>query len=176
MTLPQLDMAREERRFLLLDVAQVLQLLGQRFQSNQYRVRTLYVDTPGGTWSKDPTLPRYRLRIYDPRTKFIETKQRVPGTKVYVKKRNPVDGIPQGMVSLGESRYSRTEWPPQNPDPDTGLRVTVDQGLTAGAAARRLIGFVVETKLPIGAPLPNWLQMLLPYERPQFSKWSWVSG
>lgn len=176
MTLPQLDMAREERRFILLDVAQVLQLLGQRYQSRQYKARTLYVDTPGGTWSKDPSLPRYRLRIYTPKGTFIETKQRVPKTRVYVKKRNQAAGMPQGMVSLAESRYTRTEWPPRSPDPATGLRVTVDQNLTAGAAGRKFVGFVVETKLPIGVPLPDWLKMLLPYERPQFSKWSWVSG
>jgi len=150
------------------DAEMVRQLLTQRGDLNQYRVKTLYVDTPEGTWSRDPGKPRFRLRIYDGKDSFLEVKLRVPGSRVYVKKRQPSDGVPENMVSLGQSRYTRQEW-------ETGMtRVTIDTGVST--QGRSLPGFVVETKLAVGDPLPDWLMILKPYEQPQFSKWRWVNG
>jgi hypothetical protein len=161
-------MVREERRFLMADVAAVRDLLSQRGELNAYKVRTLYVDTPDGTWSKDPAKPRLRLRVYNGQDVFLEVKLRVPGTRVYVKRRRKADGVPDGMAELGRSRYTRQEW-------ERGtVRVTIDAGVAT--AGRALPGFVVETKLPVGDPLPNWLKLLKPYEAPDFSKWRWVSG
>jgi hypothetical protein len=166
-SLPQLTNVREERRFLLLDVEAVRQLLKQRGDLGSYRVRTLYVDTAEGTWSKDPTKPRFRLRVYNGEDSFLEVKLRIPGTRCYVKRRRKADGVPDGMVTLGQSRYTRQEW-------ESGTtRVTIDQQVST--QNRTLQGFVVETKLPVGDPLPNWLRLLKPYER-NFSKWRWVSG
>jgi hypothetical protein len=160
-------MVREERRFLLPDVAAVRDLLEQRGELKSYRTRTLYVDTPEGTWSKDPTKPRFRLRVYNGKDQFVEVKLRIPGTRCYVKRRRKADGIPPDMVSLGESRYTRSEWESGN------VRVTIDQQVATGT--RTLPGYVVETKLPVGDPLPNWLRLVKPYET-DFSKWRWVSG
>ena len=92
----------------------------------------------------------------------------MPTTRVYVKKRNKADGVPENMVALGESRYTRAEWEQGT------VRVTIDTNV--GSGARTLSGVVVETKLPVGDPLPDWLRLLKPYERPDFSKWRWVSG
>jgi hypothetical protein len=166
-SLPQLSNVREERRFLLPDVAAVQDLLQQRGELNSYRTRTLYVDTPEGTWSKDPAKPRYRLRVYNGKDQFLEVKLRVPGTRCYVKRRRKADGMPVGMVSLGWSRYTRQEWE------EGTVRVTIDQQVST--KSRTLNVFVVESKLPVGEPLPNWLKMLRPYET-NFSKWRWVSG
>lgn len=167
MSLPQLSNVREERRFLLQDVAAVRDLLQQRGDLNSYRTRTLYVDTPDGTWSKDPAKPRFRLRIYNGKDQYIEVKLRVPGTRCYVKRRRKADGVPDGMVSLGYSQYTRQEWEQGT------VRVTIDQ--LVSTQSRVLPGFVVETKLPVGDPLPNWLKLLKPYES-NFSKWRWVNG
>lgn len=167
MSLPQLNNVREERRFLMLDVEAVRQLVLQRGDINSYRVRTLYVDTPEGTWSKDPSKPRFRLRTYNGKDSFLEVKLRIPGTRCYVKRRRKADGVPPDMVSLGWSGYTRQEWE------QGSVRVTIDQQVTT--VNRTLQGFVVETKLPVGDPLPNWLRLLKPYEQ-DFSKWSWVSG
>lgn len=167
MSLPQLSNVREERRFLLLDVVAVRQLLEQRGSLHSYRVRTLYIDTPEGTWSKDPTKPRWRLRVYDGQDTFVEVKLRIPGTRAYVKRRRSADGVPDNMVTLGESRYTRQEWQ------EGEVRVTIDQQVSTDH--RTLQGFVVETKLPVGAPLPNWLKLLKPYEQ-DFSKWRWLAG
>lgn len=167
MSLPQLSNVREERRFLMPDVEAVRELLAQRGDLTSYRVRTLYIDTPEGTWSKDPTKARFRLRVYDNKDTFVEVKLRIPGTQCYVKRRRKADGIPPDMVSLGTSRYTRQEWEQGD------VRVTVDQQVST--QERTLQGFVVETKLPVGDPLPNWLKLLKPYER-DFSKWRWVSG
>ena len=167
MSLPRIANVREERRFLLPDVEAVRDLLKQRGDLNSYRTRTLYVDSPDGTWSKDPAKPRYRLRVYNNQDCFLEVKLRIPGTRCYVKRRRKADGAPEGMVTLGSSRYTRQEWE-QGP-----VRVTIDQQVSTDS--RVLQGFVVETKLPVGDPLPNWLKLLKPYER-DFSKWRWVSG
>lgn len=167
MTVPQLSMVREERRFLMPDAEAVRQLLKQRGDVNSYRTQTSYVDTPEGTWSKDPTKPRFRLRVYDGKDMFLEVKLRVSG-RIYVKDRRKADGIPDNMVSLGQSRYTRQEWEQGT------VRVTIDQQVST--ARRTLSGFVVETKLPVGDPLPNWLRLLKPYESPDFSKWRWVNG
>jgi hypothetical protein len=166
-SLPQITNVREERRFLMTDVQAVRDLLLQRGELNSYKTRTLYVDSPEGTWSKDPAKPRYRLRVYNNKDQFLEVKLRVPGTRCYVKRRRKADGIPDGMISLGQSRYTRQEW-------EQGTtRVTIDAYVSSGD--RTLQGFVVETKLPVGDPLPNWLRLLKPYEK-DFSKWGWVSG
>src|SRR5215472_1856222 len=142
MTTPQLKNVREERRFLLPDVAAVQQLLQQRAPLNSYRTKTLYVDTPDGTWSKDPSRPRFRLRIYNGKDTFLEVKMRVMGTRVYVKNRQK-RGMPDNMVSLGQSRYTRQEWEQGD------IRVTIDSGVSS--AGRRLPGFIVETKMPQGS-------------------------
>lgn len=168
MTVPQLSMVREERRFLMPDAEAVRQLLKQRGDLNAYRTQTSYVDSPEGTWSTDPTKPRFRLRVYNGKDTFLEVKLRVPGTRVYVKRRQKTDGVPDGMVSLGQSRYVRQEWEQGT------VRVTIDAGVATDG--RTLQGFVVETKLPVGDPLPNWLRLLKPYESPDFSKWRWVNG
>ena len=165
--LPQLFELRQERRFLLPDVGPLRSLLQQRGSLGAYRVRTLYVDSPEGTWSKRPNLPRYRLRVYNGQDTFLEQKLRMPGTQNYVKRRRKADGIPDGMVSLGESRYTRQEWEQGT------VRVTIDQQVSTGS--RTLPGFVVETKLPVGDPLPDWLGLLEQYEA-RFSKWRWVNG
>lgn len=150
------------------DAEAVRQLLAQRGALNSYHTRTLYVDTPDGTWSKDPAKPRFRLRVYNGKDSFLEVKLRIPDTRVYVKRRRKADGVPDDMVTLGQSAYRRAEW-------EEGLvRVTIDQGVSTGR--RTLSGFVVETKLPVGDPLPNWLKLLKPYESPDFSKWRWVNG
>lgn len=167
MTLPQLKNVREERRFLLLDVEAVRQLLTQRGEMHSYRVRTLYIDTPEGTWSKDPTKARFRLRTYDNTDTFLEVKLRIPGTRCYVKRRRKADSTPADMVTLGHSRYTRQEWEQGD------VRVTIDQQVTTDH--RTLQSFVVETKLLVGEPLPNWLKLLRPYEQ-DFSKWRWISG
>lgn len=167
MSLPQLSMVREERRFLMPDVLAVRDLLKQRGKIHSYRVRTLYVDTPDGTWSKDPAKPRFRVRVYDADACYLEVKLRIPGTRCYVKRRRKADGVPPDMVSLGYSSYTRQEWE------EGTVRVTIDQHVAT--ADRTLPGFVVETKLPVGDPLPNWLKLLKPYEH-DFSKWGWVSG
>src|SRR5258708_5612578 len=108
--IPQLDMVREERRFLMPDVEAVRQILVARAPLTQYRARTLYLDTPQGTWSKDPFLPHIRFRIYNGQDQFLEVKLRVPGTKAYVKKRRKAEGVPDDLVSLGKSLYTRQEW------------------------------------------------------------------
>lgn len=151
----------------MLDVEAVRQQLEQRGKLGSYRVRTIYIDTPEGTWSTDPAKPRYRLRVYNGEDTFIEVKQRIPGTRCYVKRRRRAEGVPEGLVPLGYSQYTRQEWEAGN------TRVTIDQQVSSGI--RTLQGFVVETKLPVGEPLPNWLKLLKPYEQ-DFSKWSWVSG
>lgn len=167
MGLPQLSNVREERRFLMPDVEAVRDLLKQRGELNSYRTRTLYVDTPEGTWSKDPAKPRYRLRVYNGKDSYLEVKLRVPGTRCYVKRRRKASGVPDGMVSLGWSRYTRQEW-------EQGTtRVTID--MQVSTTKRTLPGYVVETKLSVGDPLPDWLKLIKHYET-DFSKWSWVSG
>lgn len=167
MSLPALSMVREERRFPMPDVEAVRDLLKQRGKLGAYRVRTLYIDTPDGTWSKDPSKPRFRLRVYNGNECYIECKLRIPGTRCYVKRRRKTEGVPPDMVSLGYSSYTRQEWEQGT------VRVTIDSHVST--ANRTLPGFVVETKLPVGDPLPNWLKLLKPYEKP-FSKWQWVSG
>lgn len=149
------------------DVLAVRDLLQQRGKLNSYRTRTLYVDTPDGTWSKDPTKARFRLRVYNGKECYLECKLRIPGTRCYVKRRRKADGVPDGMVSLGWSSYTRQEWEQGT------VRVTIDQYVAT--QGRTLPGYVVETKLPVGDPLPNWLKLLKPYER-AFSKWQWVNG
>jgi hypothetical protein len=166
-SVPQLNNVREERRFLMPDAEAVRQLLKQRADLGSYRVRTLYVDSPEGTWSKDPSKPRFRLRVYDQKDSYLEVKLRIPGTRCYVKRRRKADAAPDGMVTLGQSRYTRQEWE------QGAVRVTIDQQVSTDS--RTLQGFVVETKLPVGDPLPNWLKLLKPYER-DFSKWRWVNG
>ena len=151
----------------MADVQAVRDLLAQRGELNSYRTRTLYIDSPEGTWSKDPDKPRYRLRTYDGDSQYIEVKLRVPGTRCYVKRRRKADSVPDGMVSLGYSQYTRQEWEQGT------VRVTIDQHLST--KNRTLPGFIVETKLPVGDPLPNWLKLLKPYES-NFSKWRWVNG
>jgi hypothetical protein len=168
MTVPRLNNVREERRFLMPDVEAVRDLLKQRGDLNSYRLRTLYVDSPDGTWSKDSSKPRLRLRVYNNQDSYLECKLRIPGTRCYVKRRRKAEAVPEGMVTLGTSRYTRQEWE------EGQVRVTIDQQV-ATDNNRLLQGFVVETKLPVGDPLPNWLKLLKPYEK-DFSKWRWVSG
>lgn len=91
----------------------------------------------------------------------------MPHTRVYLKRRKRAEGVPDGMVVLGQSQYTRQEWEQGT------VRVTIDSFVSTDG--RTLPGHVVETKLPVGEGLPNWLKLLKPYET-DFSKWSWVSS
>ena len=156
----------------------MLDALKSRGMLRTYQVRSQYLDTPEGTWSRLGKLRgasiKTRLRSYnDEPPLWFETKERRPGGWV-IKHRRRVDCAPTGLAVVGLVSYERTEFE------DGRLRVTIDVDVRAYSALigdQHLPEIVVEVKLSSSSnQTPTWLANLLPPEAQNWSKSKWMLG
>ena len=162
----------------MVEESSVLDALKSRGNLRKYQVRSQYLDTPDGTWSKLGGLRgasiKTRLRSYnDEPTLWLETKEHRPGGWV-IKHRRRVDYAPTKLAVVGLVSYERTAFE------DARLRVTIDTDVRAYSA---LIGYqylseiVIEVKSSSSSNrVPTWLANLLPPVAQNWSKSKWMLG
>jgi hypothetical protein len=156
-----------ERRFLVPHVYRAVtegQLKLVLPAGRTYEVETVYVDTPERSWSllSDSSLPKMRVRTYESGDCFFEKKfhSNVDTEKERVK----ADGVPEGLLAIGYTKYRRTEHKLD------GVRVTVDRDVCIDTVAFDML--VIECK----GTLPKALRFLKPFEDRKFSKYKALSG
>lgn len=141
--------------------------------NNDYRTKTIYLDTPDGTWSRGLSQTKIRLRNYNSEmTWWIEVKYNVHGKVAKHRRilypedlRTLTSLVPVVMVT-----YHRSEF--ESPHSAPGLRVTVDNDLlvwrlpegtiaevmyVTGTPIAKLTRRVLETKGP--SNFPAWLPL-----------------
>ncbi len=172
-----MDETRTELRYLVgYPNQQVPVLTSWATVNNAYRVKTIYLDTPKGTWSIGKSQTKLRLRNYNgERIWWIEVKSNTNGS--VEKHRRQIDLIEldsMDLVTVAMVTYRRNEFesPLQTPD----FRVTIDDNLMCyslpregfllsqvvhqpGVPIARMVNRVMETKgnrkVPAWLPLPK---------------------
>ncbi len=163
-----------ERRYLVKDASAILAALEAHVakgQTQTFDTDTVYLDLPGGTWSKGVTGTKWRLRRYTPGDGWwFETKHREGDEAQKTRKfiGTSLDKFNPGKLQpVSSVRYRRRAFSLPG-----GLRVTIDSDLTAERPghkkARTLDGYIVEVKR--SDKIPPWLEELLPKEDHHFSK------
>jgi len=165
------DFSRTERRYLTATPEQQWRILGRWATfTNGYRVRTLYLDTPEGTWSRGHGRSKVRLRNYNgERDWWVEVKPNSTGQ--VTKHRRIVQAqdrdILEQLVPVAGVSYFRTEFE----DDRSPLRVTLDRKVTfwqvprnlqmamggEGVPVDKLPAQVLETKST--QEMPGWLPL-----------------
>jgi hypothetical protein len=161
-----------EIRYLVGDPTLIRDMLKRHGVLGVYRVRTLYLDTPEGTWSV-PSNSKFnlkmRLRSYnDENLLWLESKSRSKNGNV-TKHRYIVSEPPRGYRTVAEVRYRREAFQ------KSSLRVTVDTHITAIHANGLQTCFpraVVEVKTK--REPPKWLRKVLPDTPDRWSKVRWA--
>jgi hypothetical protein len=173
------DVERIETRYLINDNSvQESTLVSWSVYNHVYRVKTIYLDTPDGTWSRGKSQTKIRLRNYNADMEWwIEAKTNINGeTKKQRRRLFPEDiRILFMLVPIAAVTYRRREFESQIASP--GVRATIDRNVTVwelpegpvdqimhlpGRPIAKATGLILETK--VAGPFPRWLP--LPKEWP----------
>lgn len=168
-----IDVARVERRYLTRNPENQLVILKSwASKTDTYHVKTIYLDTPNGTWTKSKSQTKFRLRNYnDEEIWWMELKSNINDNVQKHRRRVELSEIDHiGLVPVVAVSYRRTEF--ESPESDVELRMTVDSNLECWKLPKlpvsqirnnfnqkieKLHWFIIETKGP--KRFPSWLPL-----------------
>lgn len=168
-----MDINRVERRYLVDDPEFQLTILKSwASKTSTYSIKTIYLDTPSGTWTRRKSQTKFRLRNYNNEDIWwMELKSNILGHVEKHRRQVQLSEIAEiGLVPIVAVSYTRTEF--ESPESSEQLRVTVDGDLCSWKLPdlpvseintnfeHKLIEldwFVLETKGP--KRFPAWLPL-----------------
>lgn len=150
---------RIERRFIVDNIAPIVEQLLEHGKIREYGIKTLYLDHRIPTWSlRRGNGVKFRLRRYDTGETFFEQKVKQDGVTYKKRRKTTLTEVGHDLIPIGLASYTRTEFE-QN-----GSRVTVDRDVLLNG--KTFGKFIVEVK----GKMPEWLNLSAGSEQTDFSK------